>query len=65
MDTLPPRDGPRILRHLYRVTLAEAARELGVTPARAAQMERARPGTPSAARFVAAILTAAARKGQA
>lgn len=62
MFSIPPRDGPRILRHLYRVSLADVARELHVSPARAAQLERARPGSPGTARLMAAILSAAARR---
>lgn len=62
MESIPTRDGPRILRHLYRLTLADVARQLNVSTQRAAQLERARPGTKSAERYVAAVLMAAERR---
>jgi transcriptional regulator with XRE-family HTH domain len=55
-------DGLRILRALYRVTQAEVARELRVSPARVGQLERAKPGSKSAERVASAILAAAARR---
>lgn len=62
MDPIPPSDGPRILRHLYRVTRAEVARELAVSVSRVTQLERSAPGSAGNQRVVAAILAAAAKR---